>query len=102
MITPKLLSDLRDIMEILKEQTRRYIIETSTKTTMGRFFRARLETLDRIDVYLSAATPGDSLGELRDSIAVIREEKMAEIDGEEPVETLAVYMTATELWNHLS
>jgi hypothetical protein len=101
MITPKLLSDLRTIMSILKEQATKYVGETTDKTTFGRFMIARLDTLNRIDVYITAASPGDSIGELRDSIGMIRDEKLAEIDGDETVETLAVYMTAKEFWDYL-
>ena len=88
MITPALLSDLRTIMRILKEQATKYVAETTNKTTLGRFMIARLDTLNRIDVYITAASPGDSIGELRDSIGMIRDERLAEIDGSEEVERL--------------
>lgn len=101
MIKPNFLRDLKMIMSLLLEQTDKFVQQTTTNTRMGQYFRARQQTLERIRVYVNASGPEDSIQELKDSISVIRDESLSQIDGDESIEIVAAYTAASEFLDYL-
>jgi len=101
MITFVLHHDLNVLANVMIAQTEQFVAQTHEDTQMGQYMRSRLDTLRRCRVYLLAATVGDPVDELKDSLSVIRDEALSQIDGSESITVVAAYNAVNEFWSLL-
>lgn len=101
MLTENTLNHLRSFLDLLFQQTNAFIDITNNQTYMGQLVRGRQDALERIKVYVQAAQPGDDLDDFKDSIATLRDDALAQIDGSEQAGDVGFYSATNEFWDQV-